>query len=224
MRLDEAYRLLNLRPVLEHETEVMRRLIPQASRITGIGTTTRMLIELYLDLVEASDRVGYGNLHRLRFVVVCRNLSDVALLRTRLKDIHGVLKMGVDVACVSFFPHDGSADWFRQVSYCTWGVFCDHAVKEAAGNERIFGPQALVRSVLQVRKPGRFKCHYEARDRDGELVCNLTPSGMDDLVNHSTCPVHFCNPTVATNQKVTFAAWSRRGLEAHVHMREAFNL
>ena len=113
--------------------------------------------------------------------------------------------------------HDGSDNIVRRHLYRTWGVFCDHAVKELNGSERTFGPYGLVRSIDR-----ETRGQYTARDRDGKRVCLLTKKGVDDLIKQSTCPVQFGpSPDVAPT---TFGAWTRPDLKMAFRMARPFEL
>jgi len=215
MKLAEAYQRLQLVPPLEHERNVMEA-CESTLDLRRLGTSVRTLVELYLDLELALKSLGFANAHKAKFLMVCLSPGQAEYLRHELHHIHAFLDLDVDIAQVRFFPHEASENLVRQHRYYTWGVFCDHAVKELSGQERTFGPYGLVRSIK------RDGDHYVALDRDHRRVCHLTKKGVFSLIAESTCPIHF-RPSPST-APTTFAAWSRPDLDTLVRMTRAYEL
>lgn len=215
MKLAEAYSRLQFVPPLEHE----RRVAAVGERrdpFRRFGTSARMLMELYLDLEVATRRTGSQHLPKIKFLCVCLSPHQADYLRNELTSIHKTLNLDVDVARVRFFVHNGNVLRLVEHRYRTWGVFCDHAVKELAGTERPYGPYALVRTI---RREGDT---YAALDRDGRHVCRLTCSGKNDLVSASSSPIHYYeSPRVSGT---TFPAWTHRDARDAFRVKKAFEL
>lgn len=220
MTLHEAYERLGLLSPVEHERTASRRMVfpdgtESAPRRTG--ASMRTIVEMYLDHERAVRSVGYVNSHKVKFLFVCLGSEHGEILRRYLREVHEVLDLDVDPAQVRFFPHDGNANAVRGTRYRTWGVFCDHTVKERQGFERPLGPYGLVRTIR-----GQQDGIFAALDRDDRLVCKLTEKGSHDLISHSTCPVHFQPaPDVSST---TYPAWERKDILECFRLARAYEL
>lgn len=218
MKLHEAYERLGLLSPLEHERRASRTVLwpdgPQR-RLTGSSMLT--LVEMYLDHERALRSVGYSSSHRVKFLFVCLSPEHGNTMRDSLRHIHSVLDLDVDLTQVIFFPHDGAEHVVRGTSFRSWGIFCDHSVKEREGYDRPLGPYGLVRTI---RAEGDGS--YAALNRDDGLVCRLTEKGSHDLISHSTCPIHFQpSPKVSAT---TYPPWTRKDLEFTFRLARAWNL
>jgi hypothetical protein len=218
MKLADAYEHVRLRPLVPFERDedtIIRRSV-QGFESRCIGSTTHMLIELYLDLADAFREVALWDRHRIRFLVVCLSCYQGRQLRKLLEQIHRVLDQDVILDRVNFFPEASDARWLSGSEWYSWGVFCDHAVKEKHDLKRSTGPYRLVRSLE------RELSTWTARDRDGGLVCHLTDDGMRELVDASPCPITYCpDPQVLP---VTYPAWSGFRNQVNLRLTKAFQL
>jgi hypothetical protein len=160
-----------------------------------------MLVELYLDLDLATKAAGLRDPARVRFIVICPQPQVGRYLLDWLRTIHEKLKLDVDLGRVTFFSISDRSNRLRGIPWRSWGVFCDHTVKEQEGFERPRGPYGLIRRVIQGDGGS-----WEAFDRDHRHVCRLTQNGVDALIDAATCPITCVsrNGTPA----VTFPAWS----------------
>lgn len=218
MLLREAYARLEFEPPVRHELQMASRLaLVPGGPMTGvrrIGTSARMLIELYLDLHRATQILGSLHPGRIRFLVLCLNRHQGQHLLEWLRTIHNKLNLDVDIGRVTFHPSQADARRLAGFSWPSWGVFCDHAVLEDKGLRRPLGPHGLVRAVSQIGENS-----WRAVDRDGNLVCRLTRTGALGLIA-STCPVtfHYLDDLAS----VTFAAWHPSDLDFNLRLLEAF--
>jgi hypothetical protein len=221
MRLAEAYKKLKLEPSVTHELGMASRLAlgPGSSMrsVRRLGTSTRMLIEMYLDLDASRTRGARspirGDSGCGRLLVICFHSSQGQQLLEDLRTIHRTLDLEVDLKRVLFATVKDDSDRLRGVEFRSWGVFCDHLVKEQMGIERPLGPYGLIRRVVQ-GDGGSWK----AFDRDHQLVCHLTPKGVESLTNGSTCPVTYVYRDGTS--AVTFPAWNLPHL--NIRLVEAF--
>lgn len=210
--MSEAYERLGL----YHPVEFARGVsLDSSARMAG--TTTHMLVELYLDLERALRSVGLSDEHKVKFLLVCLDRSQAHRLRDLLRDIHQCLGLDVDLRQVTYFPHEASDVLLRGSRYYSWGVFCDHSVKEREGRLRNVGPYGLVRTIAFLRRD-----RYEALDRDGRRVCVLTYEGKEGLLDNATCPVTFKG--AERTSPTTFGAWERPSVGACFRLTEAYNL
>jgi hypothetical protein len=219
MKLHEAYERLGLLSPVEHERRASRvTVLPDGAHDQRrTGASTRTLVEMYLDHERALRSVGYSVSHKVKLLFVCLYPEHGRRLRGNLERIHSILDLDVDLKQVTFFPCDGSSNLVRHTTHYSWGIFCDHAVKEAEGYDRARGPYGLIRTIKKNRQ-GR----YVALDRDDRLVCQMTERGAHDLINHSTCPVNFQpSPSVAAT---TYPAWTRKDLEPYFRLAKAWTL
>jgi hypothetical protein len=220
MKLHEAYESLGLISPVEHERVASRTMVfPDGTESDPrrTGASVRTLVEMYLDHERALRSVGYSSSHKVKFLFVCLTPKHGERLRRSLQEIHEKLDLDVDLAQVTFFPHDGADHVVKGTLYHSWGIFCDHAVKEKQGIDRALGPYGLVRTIK-----GEGNGRFVALDRDDRLVCKLTERGSYDLISHSTCPVHFQpSPRVAGT---TFSAWTRKDLEPVFRLSRAWDL
>ena len=218
MKLADAYERIRLKPLVPFERGegvLVRRAVGGVG-IRGIGSSVHMLVELYLDLADALREVALWERHRVRFLVVCLDHHQARDFRGVLEQIHGTLDQDVALDQISFFPETSDEQRLRGYEWHSWGVFCDHAVKERHDLERSVGPYRLVRSLE------RGSSAWVARDRDGGLVCHLTDDGMRDLVDASPCPITYRpDPKVVP---VTYPAWSSFGDRIDIRLTRAFQL
>lgn len=213
MELAEAYERLNFAPPVAYEQAILAM---GTEGLRRIGTSMRTMIELYLDLALARKAVPIRDRHRVRFLCVCLSPLQAEYLAKQLAFVHEALSLDVDLERVRFFPYDARDSIIRGDSYYTWGVFCDHAVKELSGAQRNYGPYGLVRYVEKIGDDV-----FEARDRDGCKLCLLTKDGAHELLDETTCPITY-DPGGAA--PTTFGAWMRGDLQQCIRMQKAFDL
>ena len=153
----------------------------------NIGSTYHMLIELYLDMDRCSNEVPLGIQHRVQFVVICLNQHHAESLESRLAFIHRRLSLRVNLRQVEFRVFNNVN--LAGSQFVSWGVFCDHMVKEQAlGLERAANPYRFIREIkMSPVKEGMFDCY----DRENKLVCQTYASEINDILKTSECPVTF---------------------------------
>ena len=217
MRLEEAYERIRLKSPLSFERSATGAPLAFQFGARRIGSSVHMLVELYLDLADAVQEVGLQDRHRVRFLVVCLHRDQGIYLREALHGIHGVLEADVDLyRQVTFFPENANPNRLRGLDWYSWGIFCDHAVKERQDLDRSLGPYRLVRSLERGNKA------WTTRDRDGRVVCHLTDDGMRELVDATPCPVTYRpHPKVPP---VTYPAWFKHRNKINVRLTRAFQL
>ena len=218
MRLAEAYERIRLKSVTSFERSGglvghARDGSPEPRRI---GSSIHMLVELYLDFADAVRLTPLWERHRIRFLVVCLHADQGRDFRNLLKRIHLVLKQDVDLDAVRFFPEGSDVDRLRGHEWHSWGIFCDHAVKELYSVERSVGPYRLVRSLE------RGSAIWTARDREGQVVCHLTDNGMRDLVDASPCPITYQPDSKVS--PVTYPTWPGFRDRIKLRLTRAFQL
>lgn len=214
MKLSEAYEKLQWGNPVVFERHGIRNAAAHGHEPVNIGTSAHMLIEMYLDM-DRSLREGGSQVPPADFLVVCTGKPVGKYLRRWLTKIHGELRLDVDLKRVHFFPHDDSVERLRGITWYSWAVFCDHAVKEFEGHERNMGPYRLVRSV----EP--FEGIWIARDRDGRRICHLTESGMNELAKATTCPYTIVHDDML-NTEVTYPAIEHEELNPLFRLRRSF--
>jgi hypothetical protein len=207
MLLSEAYERLDFVPPLQHERAVFKA-APEMLEVRQLGTSARMLLELYLDLDLALRCVGTSDLRRVRFLCVCLDPTHGKILRSWLEHIHTNLELDVDLDRVQMFPHNASDNLLRGHEWYSWAVFCDHAVHELKGGERNFGPYGFVRNIYKTDKG------YLGHDREHNKVCRLTPKGLKPLLDQATCPIFFKESGAVPG--VSFPAWQTDAMRLRI--------
>lgn len=215
MSLAQAYERLGLLPQIEHEKRALMQQSPDEPGVRGVGTTMRTLLEMYLDM-DVAHRALYAQQHRVNFLYVCVTPSQGRALRDALGSIHARLDLDVDVARVQFFAYGGRGDLLRGKQYPSWGVFCDHSVKEREGHGRNYGPYGIVRTLERVGD------RFMAYDREGRRLCILTKKGMEGIVKQMTCPIEFRESSSV--KPISLGAWSRSDVMSCFRLKRAYTL
>lgn len=189
------------------------------SVVRGTGSSAHMLLELYLDMhASRNDQFGLP-----MFLVECVSQSHGAQLRSILKNISERLKLDVDLNKVQFFPQDQDTKILRGITWNSWAVFCDHAVREHKdeGSTRNSGPYGVIRSVEPcwdfATQEGETPI-WKAYDRDQRFVLTLTQKGLESLQKTVTCPL-----TLGGEAPTTYPASYNREILKLVRLRKAFS-
>lgn len=206
MTLREAYARLGF----EHPVNYAQRGTVNGFR--GIGSSYAMMVELYLDLPERGKSNSV-------FLVVCSSFSMGRILQQYLMEIHRRLDRCVDPHQVEFFvvPTSSPSSRYRGGSVPTWGVFCDHDVKEQEQGKRLRPPYSLVRRVVE-QKSGL----WEALDRDDQLVCCLSTQAVHALMDLAVCPIRYEQASARPGASarlpapITFPAWDGPSLASNL--------
>lgn len=211
MRLREAYDRLEWGDTVSYERAGIQRARRHGFGARGVGTSAHMLIEMYLDMDRAYRAAGPREAPA-EFLVVCPHVQLGRYLRGWLETIHRRLGLDVETSRVRFMPLDQVARVARERRWYSWAVYCDHAVKDG-GRKRNLIPYRFVRSVERV------SCGWQARDRDGDKVCELTDEGCTALADAATCPLTM----LGGESPATYPAYQdSRDLNRCVLLREAF--
>jgi hypothetical protein len=220
---------MGLDPPWEHEKKgVARGMDPSTGMISLLasnrrtGSTTHMLLELYLDLEEAQRRAGTLHRHKVQFVVIVNASSYISTVRGTLRSIHSVLDRDVDIGRVEYFPVGVPANQVRGRRIRSWGVFCDHYVKESSGHERLSGPWCYARKIRRVAE-GVFQGY----DRDGVELGLLNSAGCKDVLRRTQVPITtnfiMAAETIARNE-MTYPAYQQEPFLAVLDLKRAFEL
>lgn len=239
MTLDEIYVRLKLKPPWEWEEHVrtqhaaryaqQRQLVPAESHDRRIGSTTHMLTELYLDLEKANRTVSPMAVTKIRFVVMCLNSSHAKAMQQQLEWLHKQLGLYVNLAQVEFVAFNATN--IRGRRFPSWGIFCDHYVKEHHDGEheqRSIGPYRYIRRL----KAGSIgpAMNYgqptvQAYDRDNNLMCSMPVSEVNDVLKSAECPVELDLGNGSTSYSpVSYPAWSDGAIKSTINYTLAFNL
>ena len=239
MTLDEAYEDLGLKPPEEWEEHVrerhashyskQRKLVAEEAYDRRIGSTTHMLVELYLDLEKANRTVSPMSVTKIRFVVMCLNKTHAAELKRQLAWLHQQLGLYVNLGQVEFLSFNATNLSGRR--YPSWGIFCDHHVKENFNGEfqqRATGPYRYIRSL----KAGHIgpAMNYsqptvQAYDRDDNLVCSMPMGEVNDVLKTCECPIQLDLGNGSVNYSpVTYPAWSEGAIKSTINYTLAFNV
>lgn len=181
-----------------------------------IGRTTHALVEMYLDMALAFRITSLSVVHKVHFVYVCIDSRQKASLEQQLNRIHSALNIPeARIEHIRFVPYGAQKHAFNSRHY-SWGVFCDHAVKDIEGIGQLLFPYDLIRKLVVLNHPDE----YEAFDRDSNPICTLTKEGADDVIAKTSCPIVLQpKPTVPPT---TFSAWSMPSLP--IRMKNAFEV
>lgn len=166
MTLDEAYDRLKLRPALEFESDqiALQRAVIPSQRLRGIGTTTRMLVEATLDVVD-----------RMSILVYQPTQKHVRDTRTKLQEMAKVLgatgnfTWDIDVQITGSILR---ADSPHKVAYTDhWRDILDQV------DIRVPGPLGWARKAQR----NILHTDYDVFDRDGRFIAIITESGLAEL-------------------------------------------
>jgi hypothetical protein len=237
--LDEAYAALGLRPPWDWEEYVrerhaahypkQRKLIAEGAYDRRIGSSTHMLVELYLDLEKANRTVSPMAVTKIRFVVNCLNKKHAQALKQQLALLHAQLGLYVNLDQVEFMSFNATN--VRGRRYPSWGIFCDHFVKENYDGEfsqRATGPYRYIRR-LKASVIGLAMNYSEptiqAYDRDDNLMLSMPMSEVNDVLKSSECPIELDLGNGSANySSVSYPAWSEGVIKNTIHYTLAFNV
>jgi hypothetical protein len=220
---------LGLQAPWEHEKNaVLRGVDPNTGMVSLLteerrtGATTHMLVEMYLDMEQAALQAGTEKRHKIRFYVVVDSQNFIPTVRGTLRSIHSVLDLDVELNWVEYIPSKVSEGRIRGRKLASWGVFCDHYVKEAAGYSRLSGPWCYTRKIRRIGE-GVFQGY----DRDGVELGLLNPKGCKDVLRRTQCPITtnfiMAAETVARNE-MTYPAYAKDPFLASLDLKRAFEL
>jgi hypothetical protein len=178
-----------------------------------IGSTTSMLIELYLDLDSAHREISPIHYDRIQFAVICQNPS---MTMGFLHWIHQKLNLSVNLHKVDWGSSQELAKK-RGRFLPSWGVFCDHHVKEISlGTERPYGPFRYIRALTE-RPVTRI---FDAFDRDGNLILTVPHEEVNDILRIAECPIQL--KVKGSKNPVVYPAWSESPLAQQIQHKELF--
>jgi len=206
VRLAEAYNQLQWEDPLEY---AQKRRAKGHER--GLGTSSLMLVELYLDMHLDQSSLLRGPVD---FLVLCESASSGSKLRDRLEAISDGLKLPVDLDKVRFFPFE--KDVKSLGTKMSWSIFCDHSVKK--GEPRLTGPTALIRKVELGRPTKQGERCWGAYSRDHERVALLPQKGKEDVLKLASCPL----TVIEGGNEVTHSAALLQKIHALTRLQKAF--
>lgn len=229
--LDDAYDALGFKPPWDWEERVRERhgkryvldMPYEGDTDRRIGSSLHMLIELYLDLEKANRTVPVGARSKIKFCVICLNKQHAQGLRSHLAFLHQRLNKYVSLEQVEFTLFN-DVDGIRGRLFPSWGVFCDHSVKEAAiGLERASGPYRYIRQIYpDPDQPNIFSCF----DRDDNLICQTFGEEVNAILKSAECPIVFAG--VASGRKsmrdIAYPAWSENQFQPNLRYMVPFEV
>lgn len=209
MDLEEAYAKLGL------EHPVLFSMDKEGKR--GSGASTHMLIEMLLDLHEGEQLLSIQERQKLKVICIVRDSQVGRQLRERFGDFNETLGLGVSAERVQFILSTVEEDRLRGYIFYTWGIYCDHWVKEREDHKYkpLCGPYRCVRRLESLDGE-----QFMAYDRDDNVVCALDRSAAFKLIGDATCPIELrTSPSVSAT---TVAAWKDPKFAQHTRLRKRF--
>lgn len=229
MTLDDAYARLGLKPPWEWEEHVrerhdaryanQRKVVGATAYDRRIGSTLHMLIELYLDLENANRTVSPMVVTKIKFLVMCLNKGHAKEMKAQLAWLHQQLQLYVNLEQVDFTSFN--AESLRGRRFPSWGIFCDHFVKEQTnGADRATGPFRYIRQMTAVADGAVI-----AKDRDDNVVCTMPFTEVNDVLKVAECPILLDLGNGSVNYTpVSYPAWADGAVRACINYTQAFQV
>jgi hypothetical protein len=183
-----------------------------------------MLIELYLDLEKANRTVSPMVVTKIKFLVVCLNKNHAEMMKRQLAWLHQQLQLYVNLEQVDFTPFN--AESVRGRRFPSWGIFCDHHVKEQANNgNRATGPFRYIRRMTAEAHGSMYDQTVNAYDRDDNVICTMPFTEVNDVLKVAECPIRLDLGGGSSNYTpVAYPAWSEGAVKTCINYTQAFQV
>jgi hypothetical protein len=232
--LDDAYTRLGLKPPWEWEERVrerhdaryatQRKVVGATAYDRRIGSTLHMLIELYLDMEKANRTVSPMVVTKIKFLVMCLNKGHAKEMKNQLAWLHQQLPLYVNLGQADFIPFN--AESVRGRRFPSWGIFCDHHVKEqVSGGDRATGPFRYIRRMTAGDSILGYDGTVNAFDRDENLVCTMPFTEVNDVLKVAECPILLdLGGGSVDYTPVSYPAWADGAVSSCINYTQAFQV